>query len=200
MRVRDIKESMKVRVKNNACALTTTASPCWNVGSDGLKELQGKIGTVLLVDTDKTIKVLIDGEHRDDWSWFDAVHLEAIADEISIDVIATEPEQPLTRKEELERSINEAIETEAKAIKVVAAARAELSLLNNIISCAAIRGGEAKDGVYSISNSKAKCVVLNKVALYIPSGAISNKYELLDDSWRSNTFTLTTLKLVIGFK
>lgn len=191
MRVRDIKEGMKVRVKTNAMALTTSASPCWTVRSLQLEKLQGKIGTVLRVDIDKTIMVLIDGEHRDDWSWFDAVHLEADTDVECVDVIIP---IALTRKEELARIINE-------AVAVIAASRKELDGLDNIFSCDEIRGGVAKDGVYSISGTKSMCLVINKVAFFV-SGHISggSTYDLLDTSWASNKFTLSTLKPFITFK
>lgn len=187
MRLRDIKVGMMVRVKDNAVELTTSASTCYHVDSPYLKSLQGLTGEVRKIDSDKTIKIFIDDEYSAEW--FDPIHLEAVTDEVVVTKVVTEP---LTRKEELERIINESIANEAKA-------RQELKLLNTTFSCEAIRNGEVMDGVYSISNTKSMCLVLNKVAFYI-SASTFEMPALLDGSWRSNTFTLTALKPSITFK
>lgn len=182
MRLRDIKVGMIVRVKLNALALTTDADKCWNVGSKGLTKLQGKSGTVVSINTDNTIEVELEDVGMDSSS-FSPVHLEVSEVKVSV---------TLTRKEELERIINESIANEAKA-------RQELKLLNTTFTCEEIRNGTAKDGVYSISGTKAMCLVMNKVAMFAPSSTY-DVLDLLDSSWRSNTFTLTSLKPSITFK
>lgn len=190
MRFRDIKFGMAVRVKSNANALTTDASNSFFKDSSNLISLQGKSGNVNDIDDeDNTIRVSIDNDNGMSSTWFDAIHLEAV-EKASVDVKPV-VKPTLTRKEELAKLITD-LETQRDT------ARKELKELDSTFSDKDMHDGKRKDGVYSIADTKAMCLVIAGLPIFVKEGQTVEK--LCDSSWYGYKFTLTTLKPVITFK
>lgn len=183
MRLRDIKVGQKIRVKDNAQAFTKSGSFCFDSPTDySLENLEGKTGTVIQIDADKTVKVSF--EVGSTW-YFDPVHLENVK-EVTPEPVVKE----ISRNEELERAVTILKAQLATAVK-------ELEDSKNTFKIADMFSREREHGVYDISGSTAKCIVtLDGEPLYVSGSVI----EPLDkDSWDHADFTLTDLEPTVTF-
>lgn len=185
MKFEDFKVGMRVRIKDNADSLTEVGSNTFNECDDELQYMQGMSGTVLVVCKDKTIQVDVDEDENTTW-WFDPIHLEAFVEEVPDTVTAP------TRKDELEGIIAD-LQVKQDA------ARKELKDIALTFSHTDIFSGTMQDGVYSISGTVSKCLVIAGQPFYV-SDFNGNTQPLDRNGWKSNRFTLTNLKAMTTFK